>query len=106
MKSSTSQFSLARALRTSESFFAKIFSVVSFQEIFSNSSENILLVTGENPAKAGVPYLAKAIDIAKKYFSNIKIEVMPLKAEEYKELTEHGTVNQRDGDGFGGYAHQ
>ena len=25
--------------------------------------ENILLVTGENPAKAGVPYLAKAIDI-------------------------------------------
>ena len=52
--------------------------------------ENILLVTGENPAKAGVPYLAKAIDIAKRYFSNIKIEVMPLKMEEYKELTHHG----------------
>ena len=51
--------------------------------------ENILLVTGENPAKAGVPYLAKAIDIAKKYFSNIKIEVMPLKTEEYHELTKH-----------------
>ena len=30
--------------------------------------ENILLVKGENPAKAGVPYLAKACDIAKKYF--------------------------------------
>ena len=52
--------------------------------------ENILLVTGENPAKAVVPYLAKAIDIANKYFSNIKIEVMPLKAEEYRELTKHG----------------
>lgn len=52
--------------------------------------ENILLVTGENPAKAGVPYLAKAIEIAKKYFSNIKIEVMPLKTEEYHELTKHG----------------
>ena len=52
--------------------------------------ENILLVTGENPAKAGVPYLAKAIDIAKKYFSNIKIEVMPLAAEEYRELCDHG----------------
>ena len=52
--------------------------------------ENILLVTGENPAKAGVPYLAKAIDIAKKYFSNIKIEVMPLKTEEYAELCRHG----------------
>ena len=48
--------------------------------------ENILLVTGENPAKAGVPYLAEAIDIAKKYFSNIKIEVMPLKTEEYATL--------------------
>lgn len=52
--------------------------------------ENILLVTGENPAKAGVKYLAKAIEVAKKYFSNIKIEVMPLKAEEYLELTKHG----------------
>src|SRR5574344_2852445 len=52
--------------------------------------ENILLVTGEHTMKAGVPYLAKAIDIAKKYFSNIKIEVMPLKAEEYHELTLHG----------------
>lgn len=52
--------------------------------------ENILLVTGENPAKAGMPYLTKAIEIAKKYFSNIKIEVMPLKTEEYYELTKHG----------------
>ena len=52
--------------------------------------ENILLVTGENPAKAGIPYLAKAIDIAKKYFSNIKIEVMPLSTEDYRTLAEHG----------------
>ena len=44
----------------------------------------------ENPAKAGVPYIAKAIDIAKRYFSNIKIEVMPLSAEDYLELTHHG----------------
>ena len=52
--------------------------------------ENILLVTGENPAKAGVSYLSKALDIAKKYFANLKIEVMPLKAEEYATLIEHG----------------
>ena len=52
--------------------------------------KNILLVTGENPAKAGVPYLSKALDIAKRYFANLKIEVMPLKAEEYQKLTEHG----------------
>ncbi len=51
--------------------------------------ENLLLVTGENPAKAGVPYLARALDLAKPYFSNLKIEVMPLKAEEYAELKTH-----------------
>ena len=52
--------------------------------------ENLLMVTGENPAKAGVPYLARALDLAKPYFSNLKIEVMPLKAEEYAELKGHG----------------
>ncbi len=52
--------------------------------------ENLLIVTGENPVKAGVPYLAGALDIAKKYFSNLKIEVMPLKTEDYAELRKHG----------------
>ncbi|MGM9688992.1 MAG: 2-iminoacetate synthase ThiH [Alloprevotella sp.] len=52
--------------------------------------ENLLLVTGENPARAGVPYLARALDLAKPYFSNLKIEVMPLATAEYEELTHHG----------------
>lgn len=52
--------------------------------------ENILLVTGENPAKAGVDYIAESVEIAKKYFSNIKIEVMPLKTEGYKHLADVG----------------
>lgn len=52
--------------------------------------ENILLVTGENPAKAGVDYIGRAIELAKPYFANVKIEVMPLKAEEYKQLADIG----------------
>lgn len=52
--------------------------------------ENILLVTGENPVLAGVPYLAKALDLARPYFSNLKVEVMPLSTEEYAELVKHG----------------
>lgn len=52
--------------------------------------ENLLLVTGENPAKAGVPYLAKALDLAKPYFNNLQVEIMPLKMEEYAELKAHG----------------
>lgn len=52
--------------------------------------DNLLIVTGENPAMAGVPYLAKALDLAKPYFNNLQIEVMPLKSEEYAELRKHG----------------
>ncbi len=49
--------------------------------------ESILLVTGENPAVAGVPYLKMAVATAKRHFANVKIEVMPLSAGEYEELT-------------------
>lgn len=52
--------------------------------------ENLLIVTGENPGVAGVKYLADALDRAKPYFSNLKIEVMPLKAADYETLTHHG----------------
>lgn len=52
--------------------------------------DNLLLVTGENPVAAGVPYIARALDLAKPYFSQLQIEVMPLKTEEYAELVGHG----------------
>ncbi len=52
--------------------------------------ENLLMVTGENPVLAGVPYIAKSLDIARNYFSSLKIEVMPLDTDEYAELTLHG----------------
>ena len=52
--------------------------------------DNILLLTGENPAKAGVDYIARAIDLARPYFHNIKIEVMPLSVDGYATLVRHG----------------
>lgn len=52
--------------------------------------ENLLLVTGENPAAAGVDYIERALQLARPYFSNLQIEVMPLKAEEYERLTRSG----------------
>ena len=52
--------------------------------------ENLLLVTGENPAKAGVDYIERALLLAHPYFSNLQIEVMPLKSEEYEQLTHAG----------------
>lgn len=52
--------------------------------------DNLLMVTGENPKKAGVEYLGRALDIAKRYFSNLQLEVMPLSTEDYSTLREHG----------------
>ena len=52
--------------------------------------DNLLIVTGENPAKSGVPYIARALDLAKPYFSNLQIEVMPLRSEDYAALRHHG----------------
>lgn len=52
--------------------------------------DNLLIVTGENPVLSGVPYIARALDLAKPYFSNLQIEVMPLKSEDYAMLRHHG----------------
>ena len=52
--------------------------------------ENLLIVTGENPHLAGVDYLENALRLARPYFSNLTIEVMPLKSEDYYRLTQSG----------------
>lgn len=52
--------------------------------------DNLLVLTGENPAVSGVPYIARALDLAKPYFSNLQIEVMPLATEDYALLRRHG----------------
>ena len=52
--------------------------------------ENLLIVTGENPRDAGVDYLENALRLARPYFANLTIEVMPLKSEEYYRLTQSG----------------
>lgn len=52
--------------------------------------DNLLIVTGENPVKSGVPYIARALDLAKPYFNNLQIEVMPLRTEDYVALRGHG----------------
>lgn len=52
--------------------------------------DNILLLTGENPVVADTEYIAKAIEIARKYFNTIKIEVMPLSTEDYAYLVKKG----------------
>ncbi|WP_196885420.1 2-iminoacetate synthase ThiH [Aureivirga sp. CE67] len=52
--------------------------------------EHILLVTGEANRTVGVPYLQNAIRLLKPLFSNISIEVQPLKQHEYELLIQEG----------------
>ncbi len=52
--------------------------------------DNILLLTGENPVVADAKYIGNAIERARKYFNNIKIEVMPLSVEDYRYCVEKG----------------
>ncbi|MCH5241625.1 MAG: 2-iminoacetate synthase ThiH [Muribaculaceae bacterium] len=52
--------------------------------------QNLLLVAGEYPALCGVDYLAKVLETCRPYFHNLTLEVQPMKAVDYKRLTENG----------------
>lgn len=52
--------------------------------------EHVLLVTGEHPSRVGYNYLKDAIQLLKKKFKLISIEVAPMETEEYKNLVETG----------------
>ncbi len=52
--------------------------------------KEILILTGESRNMSSVIYIGKAIELAKKYFSTIGIEIYPLNTEEYRYLQECG----------------
>ena len=52
--------------------------------------ENLLVVSGEFPRLNGVDYLEKVLQVARPYFSNLTIEVMPMKTRDYQRLTGSG----------------
>ncbi|MCC8175693.1 MAG: 2-iminoacetate synthase ThiH [Bacteroidales bacterium] len=52
--------------------------------------ENLLIVSGEFPVLNGVDYLEQVLHVARPYFNNLTIEVMPMKARYYERLTHSG----------------
>lgn len=52
--------------------------------------ENLLIVSGEFPTLNGVDYLEKVLKVARPYFNNLTIEVMPMKQRDYERLTHSG----------------
>ncbi|MCA6072672.1 MAG: 2-iminoacetate synthase ThiH [Endomicrobium sp.] len=71
--------------------------VLSFGEIEENCKiisgygiRHILLVTGESNAKTPLAYLKKCIEILKKYFDGVDMEIYPLDENGYKTLANAG----------------
>lgn len=54
--------------------------------IAAQGMRHILLLTGEAPLRAGVEYLREAVEICKRHFSSIAIEVLPLSTNDYRTL--------------------
>jgi len=51
---------------------------------------HILVLTGEAPAKTPMSYLLGAVEILKKYFSSVALEIFPMDEEEYRLLNQAG----------------
>lgn len=52
--------------------------------------ENLLIVSGEFPSVNGVNYLEQVLKVARPYFNNMTIEVMPMKQCDYQRLVKSG----------------
>ena len=60
------------------------------QAIAASGLKHILLLTGDAPKIAGVAYMKECIQILKKYFSSVAIEVYAMNESEYEELIHAG----------------
>ena len=59
-------------------------------EVKKYGYEHVLIVTGEHEAKSGFEYLKKAVELFKKHFTHVSIEVQPLSQQNYEELISLG----------------
>ncbi|MBN1945536.1 MAG: 2-iminoacetate synthase ThiH [Bradymonadales bacterium] len=58
--------------------------------IRSMEMRHILLLTGEAPNKVPVSYLAECVELAKRYFPSVSIEVYPMTEAEYRQVVQAG----------------
>ncbi len=52
--------------------------------------QHILLLSGESPVDTSIEYLEEVVEVLKKYFQSIAIEIYPLKEEGYRRLVQKG----------------
>lgn len=58
--------------------------------IAATGLKHILVLTGESRKDSPVSYIRDCVEVLKKYFTSISIEIYPLQAEEYAELITAG----------------
>lgn len=58
--------------------------------ISSTGLKHILILTGESRVQSPVSYMRECVEVLKKYFTSISIEVYPLEVFEYEELVNSG----------------
>ena len=60
------------------------------QAIAKTDMREVLLLTGESRSASSVEYIGNAVQIAKKYFPTIGLEVYPMNVDEYQYLNQCG----------------
>ncbi|HSW36253.1 MAG TPA: 2-iminoacetate synthase ThiH [Candidatus Limnocylindrales bacterium] len=60
------------------------------QKIAETELKHILILTGESRLHAPLTYIKDAVQVLKKYFTSVSIEIYPLDMEEYRELIDTG----------------
>ncbi|XHR30700.1 MAG: 2-iminoacetate synthase ThiH [Chthoniobacteraceae bacterium] len=60
------------------------------QALAATGIQNVLLLTGESHVHSPLSYLIEAVEIAKKYFPNIGVEVQPMDTADYRQLVAAG----------------
>lgn len=60
------------------------------EHISSSGLKHILVLTGESKRVAPVEYILECIDVLKRYFSSISIEIYPLSGDEYADVVSSG----------------
>jgi len=60
------------------------------QIIAGTGLKHVLILTGESRLKSPVSYIKECVEILKKYFTSISIEIYPLEENEYAELVSAG----------------
>ena len=61
-----------------------------YQAIAATGLREILILTGESRKMSGIEYIGDAVELAKKYFSLIGLEIYPVETEEYEYLHKRG----------------